>query len=245
MKKKFAIILVFLLFCTGMIFAVQGLQKKFVNEAVNSSNENKTLALNEDNKVKSVTDTGKAGADAATPKSNDSQVKPEQANNSAVPQKQAEAASSTAKAANSTIAKPAQQQTQQTQTNTQTQNKTSIETQTPKQPPETPKQPANFTIMDTVHSNTILSCHVDYPNGTVEKITSDLLKSNNIPFRTINSISGSYFSMIANLRERDAGPNSGWCYYINGSKASVGASGYIPQKDDIIIWKYLADGLSN
>ena len=54
-----------------------------------------------------------------------------------------------------------------------------------------------------------------------------------------------YISRIGELKERDNGPGSGWCYYINGSKASVGMRNLTLKVSDKIEWRYVADGVSN
>lgn len=106
--------------------------------------------------------------------------------------------------------------------------------------PTTPsKQPKpNFIVIDTTSNKTLFSTFIDYKGDTLENITKRIIGSNCV-------VRGGYFKEMYGLKERAAGPSSGWCFYINNAKSSIGAGSYVPQKDDIIIWKYLKDGLSN
>lgn len=117
-------------------------------------------------------------------------------------------------------------------------------TTTPASPKEptttnTPKQnKANFIVFDSVNNKTLFSNYTEYNGESLESITKKLLGTNCV-------VRGGYFKEMYGLKERGAGPNSGWCFYINNVKSSVGAGSYVPSKDDVIIWKYLSDGLSN
>lgn len=47
-----------------------------------------------------------------------------------------------------------------------------------------------------------------------------------------------YVESIANLREFDQGPSSGWTYYVNGEYQQVGAGQVKVKVGDVIEWKY-------
>jgi hypothetical protein len=107
-----------------------------------------------------------------------------------------------------------------------------------------PTAAPNFFIIDTVNNKTIYSSRENYGQSNVESITTHILSTEKIAYKD----AGGYFQMIAGLSDttyRSQYPNSGWCYYINGKKLDVGAAAYIPKSEDIIEWKFLANGLAN
>lgn len=107
---------------------------------------------------------------------------------------------------------------------------------------ETKKEQISLIIIDEVNSNNLLSCKVDL-NGTnsLEDIMKNTLKDKGVSSRIVNG----YISMMYNLRERDAGPLSGWIFYVNGVKSPVGISGVYPKNGDTIEWKFVKDGVNN
>lgn len=108
-----------------------------------------------------------------------------------------------------------------------------------------PVAPINFKIIDSVNNKIILSTNVDLENKTVGEITVKTLDSKGISYRAKGTGGSIYFSSISGLTETKAGPESGWCYYVNGIKSSIGAGGYKLKKGDMVEWKYLKDGISN
>lgn len=101
----------------------------------------------------------------------------------------------------------------------------------------------NFIIYNDINKATIFSKYVTFSDGeTAANVTKKTLDSNNISYRLKD---GFYISSMAGLNEFKAGPSSGWCFYVNGVKSSVGASNYILKAGDKITWEYLADGLNN
>ena len=52
-----------------------------------------------------------------------------------------------------------------------------------------------------------------------------------------------YLSKLYGLKEREQGPNSGWIFYVNGVKSSIGAKDVILNNGDSILWKYVKDGV--
>lgn len=109
-------------------------------------------------------------------------------------------------------------------------------------PTPTPVQEPNLIIIDTVSNTTIFKAHVDYDGKTsVINYTKNELTNAKISFEVT---SGGYMSMIAGLREKKAGPSSGWIFYVNGVKSGIGAGEYIPKPGQIITWKYWKDALN-
>lgn len=103
----------------------------------------------------------------------------------------------------------------------------------------------NFTIEDTINNKVLLSSNVNYNGETVSTITMKELENKNIIYKAIGSGNSMYFSMIGGLKERANGnPLSGWCYFVNGVKLSVGSGQCKLNKDDKLEWKYLKDGMS-
>jgi hypothetical protein len=101
----------------------------------------------------------------------------------------------------------------------------------------------NFYIINAITGETIYSSFETYSGqDSVSTVTQKVLTTAGISKKIVSSLSGDYYSMIAGFAEKNSGPNSGWCYYINHNKLSVGASGYNPVAGDIIEWKFLEDG---
>lgn len=101
----------------------------------------------------------------------------------------------------------------------------------------------NFYIIDTVNNKVLYKGYVDINSKSAGDVTLKVLIDNKISYRAKGTGGNIYFSSIAGLKERDYGENSGWCYYVNGVKPSVGAGSYILKDGDIVEWKYLEDGL--
>lgn len=96
----------------------------------------------------------------------------------------------------------------------------------------------NFFVIDTVSNKTLFSAYFNYNGENVQEVTKKLVGTNCV-------IRGGYLKEMYGLKERGAGPLSGWCYFVNDKKAVVGVASYAPDKNDIVVWKYLQDGLSN
>ncbi|SHJ40367.1 hypothetical protein SAMN02745163_01880 [Clostridium cavendishii DSM 21758] len=105
---------------------------------------------------------------------------------------------------------------------------------------------------DTVNNKTISKAKGDYNGVNIAKLTKTLLNKSGISYECTGiSDATTYFAMIAGLREKEAGSLSGWCYYIKrkGSnsfiKPNVSAGQSTFNKGDIVVWKYLSDGVNN
>lgn len=108
-----------------------------------------------------------------------------------------------------------------------------------------PKKDPNFTVKDDVADKVILSINSNIENKTVAQVTFDALDRNSISYKSTGRSEAVYFTMIDGLKARDAGPLSGWCYYVNGTKSSVSCGAYKLKAGDVVQWKYLKDGVNN
>lgn len=107
---------------------------------------------------------------------------------------------------------------------------------------EEPKQENNLYIYNDVTGESLFTGHVSYDGSkTLETIMKEQLSNKGVPYR----IAAGYLSMMYGLNERDAGPLSGWVFYINGVKSSVGMSGVNPKSGDVVVWKFVEDGVNN
>lgn len=129
-------------------------------------------------------------------------------------------------------------------TSNETQKTTETVKNTKPQPKAVPVQVPNLTITDSISGKAILSKTAVYNGETVAQATIKALDSAKMSYKASTFGDAVYFSSINGLRERSAGPSSGWCYYINGRKLSVGAGSYKLNKDDKLEWKFLKDGVS-
>jgi len=109
---------------------------------------------------------------------------------------------------------------------------------------ELEKQP-NFMIKDDISGKTILSLGLNIENRTVGEITLRELENNGINYKQSGRGKVLYFTMINDLKARDNGPLSGWCYFVNGVKPGISCGAYKPKNGDVIEWKYLKDGVNN
>lgn len=99
----------------------------------------------------------------------------------------------------------------------------------------------NIIIKDYISGKVILAKKVNFAGKSVADATLEVLDTCNISV----GYRGGYFSMIAGLKEKDAGDNSGWLYYVDGKvPLSIGASGYKLNGNEKIEWKYFKDALN-
>lgn len=110
--------------------------------------------------------------------------------------------------------------------------------------PEAKKEP-NFIVKDDITDKTILSIYVNTQGKTVGQITLSELDNKGINYKATGRGEAVYFTMIDSLKARDAGPLSGWCYYVNGVKSSVSCGAYKLNPGDVVEWRYLKDGVNN
>jgi sucrose-6-phosphate hydrolase SacC (GH32 family) len=135
-----------------------------------------------------------------------------------------------------------------TVTKTPAQKSTTPIKEAPKAPiakaPEAKKE-SNFIVKDDITGKVILSIYVNAESKTVAQVTFSELDNNGISYKATGRSEVVYFTMIANLKARDAGALSGWCFYVNGAKSSVSCGAYKLSPGDVVEWKYLKDGVNN
>lgn len=97
----------------------------------------------------------------------------------------------------------------------------------------------NFIFEDTVLNTKLPQVYLDIAGKTVGEVTRSFLDSQKVDYEDDNG----YMAMMFNLWQKDHGDKSGWCFYVNGAKASVGENSYDLKSGDVVVWKYLADGV--
>jgi hypothetical protein len=108
----------------------------------------------------------------------------------------------------------------------------------------TQTQKPNFYIIDTISGKNVLAPkYAEFNGETVADVTRKLLEASNISYE-MNAFTKN-FSSIGGLKEREAGSSSGWCFYVNGKKPSLGAGSFKLGKGDIVEWRYLENGFLN
>lgn len=226
MKKKIISIVAVIVFCIGLFSLNSIIHKKY------DAKLQKNVSLAKQNNKRKTSDknntAGEVSKSEAATKAN-SEVK---TNTSSANEVKTQTASSST---NNNVATPQKSKTETTPQTTPATTKTSE---------PSPTQQVNFTIVDDVHNATILSTHGNFSGDSVGSITMKLLDAKGIKYRATGSGNSIYFSSINGVKERDAGPTSGWMYYVNGEKLNVGCGQYIPKQGDNIVWKYVKDGLS-
>ncbi len=82
-------------------------------------------------------------------------------------------------------------------------------------------------------------CEFEIAEGdTVYSILTEAARQYGIHLDNSGSDSMAYIAGIANIYEFDFGELSGWMYFVNGEKASVGCGEYVLSDGDIIEWIY-------
>ncbi|MBU5486895.1 DUF4430 domain-containing protein [Clostridium sp. MSJ-8] len=74
---------------------------------------------------------------------------------------------------------------------------------------------------------------------------NDIMKRFLPKYATDYKMIDGYLSKLFGLKERDAGINSGWIFYVNGVKSPVGMKDTYLNDGDSVIWKYVVDGVNN
>lgn len=89
-------------------------------------------------------------------------------------------------------------------------------------------------------SNILGTTNVTVPAGSAAWVAmKKVMDANNISY---TNVSGNYIATIAGLSEFDNGPNSGWFYYVNSVRPTVGVADYRLSNGDIIRLSYTNDG---
>lgn len=116
-----------------------------------------------------------------------------------------------------------------------------IKENVPAKIPEPKKEP-NLIIENSITGKIILSANVSIENKTVADITRSGVGNN---YAATGRGETTYITRIYDLKARDDGPLSGWCYYVNGVKPGVSCGAYKLKSGDVVEWKYLEDAVNN
>lgn len=106
------------------------------------------------------------------------------------------------------------------------------------------QQIKNVLIKDEVSGKVIGNIYCNLDNRSAADVTIDALNKMGIRYKAVGSGETIYFSSINGIKERSQGPLSGWCYYVNGSKPSVGAGLYKLKNGDKVQWVFKKDGVN-
>lgn len=132
------------------------------------------------------------------------------------------------------------------ESNANKQASNAVQSGTVKQEKEvTPVEVPNFVITDSTSGKVILSKRINFNGETAAQATTAALDASQISYKTTVFGSSIYFSSISGIRERSVGASSGWCYFINGKKMTVGSGDYKLNPNDKLEWRFLKDGLSD
>ncbi len=94
--------------------------------------------------------------------------------------------------------------------------------------------------VESLNNGEILSANVTMmPNQSVYDALVKATQAAGVELGARNSNFGTYVYEIDNLREKDAGPNSGWMYSVNGVVPPKSAAAYYPKEGDTIQWFYV------
>lgn len=227
MKKKLALILFVIIISAGIMYFVSGLQNKYSlkQQEINTTSSDISMEVKPNDDVKTDSKQESSNTEENNNK-NDAVRKPNNNENQQKVKQQSSPSSSKSTTENSSTS-------QNKNTNT---NSITVNNQT--------HQP-NFFIVDTVSGKNILSpAYIEYNGETAAQITFKILDASGIIYKPSGFGNSIYFSSIAGIKEREAGPSSGWCFYVNGKKPNVGAGAFKLNKGDVLEWKYLKDGIS-
>lgn len=237
MKKRGLMILAMLLICSILIFLSKGLQSSTLEKLASGSKENDQIQIsNTESKVFEETVSEDQTKGDTTP---DEEKNNNEADKSTVGKE-------------STVANTPKADNKQESKGSSAEAAENKETKSPSK--AKPSQPVsstpNLVIVDTVSGKTIYSVKIAYDSKkTLYEYTNEALTKAKIK-KFIKS--NGYVAMIDNLFDYPSMPDKkgksdwsscGWIYYINGTKAVVGAKDYIPKEKDVITWKYWKDAI--
>lgn len=243
MKKKVVLIAAVILVSLGLLSVSKIVQNKYLSKnGVLTDQKAKDIASKEVNitketnvKVDDKNNETKQGSEKDTIKD---EVKPESQGQTAKTNPESKIATEQKNTVESKIeVKPTETKAQSTEKLGSTKGDI---TKTPE-----PKKEPNLIIKDDISGKIILSINISTENKTVGELTMSELDNKGIAYKTTGRGDTIYFTMINNLKARDSGPLSGWCFYVNGSKASISCGAFKLKAGDVVEWKYLKDGVNN
>lgn len=242
-KKKYIIAIVAFIICSIMFsFAIKA-QRMYADNLTNKAK------VTEESKEKANDNKGASNTSEQSKKSPDSSKEKEDAKSTA--KDQSDSKSTSAQSSSNTTSKDNKSTTTSTSDSNSQVDKTEQSSKSKESVKEAnPEEAATFVFIDTVNGNrVILQKKVDLEGETVGYITCRLLDEAKIKYKTTGSASTLYFAAIDGLEEKKAGRLSGWCYYVKKKgdtrfhKPNVGSGQWVYKKGDLVVWKYLADGI--
>lgn len=223
MKKKIVLSLMVILISIGAILGAKSVEKSIIrpnnnNRQISTQHENKTIKDKNENKQENKENNNLNN----TQKNKPSKELDKASTNTQSNQKK----DNVSKENNNSNEKSSSQSKKNT--NNISENKT---------------QAPNILIQDDTTGKTIVSTYMDFSNNpSVGEVTIKVMQGRYEATGYGDSI---YFSSIAGINEKSKGPLSGWCYYVNGAKASKSAGAYKLRAGDSLIWKFVKDGVNN
>lgn len=239
MKRKTVLIILVIFICCILGILVNHIQQKITSQQIETA-AGKNVASS-----KKLASTKKNGSGT---NSNKIQVSnPSSTNNTRVGENKSKVednpSANTSK--NTTDSKVASSSTTVTNSKNDSKNIASVDKKSQVNSSVNNTEQPNFSIIDHEDSSKNYSSHENLEGMSVADITISVLKRQDIYIQYTNSITGIYVSDINHEHEKSKGPSSGWVYYVNGKKASVGASSYKLNSGDKLEWQFWADAINN
>ncbi|NEZ46399.1 DUF4430 domain-containing protein [Clostridium niameyense] len=222
MKKKIVLSLMVILISIGTILGAKSVEKSMINPNDNNrqiSTQRKNTTVKDKNEKK--------------------QENKENNNlNSTQENKSSKKSNKT-----STNTQPKQKSDNVSKENNNSKEKSSPQSKNNNNISENKTQTPNILIQDETTGKTITSTYIDFSNNpSVGEVTIKVMQGR---YEATGYGDNIYFSSIAGINEKSKGPLSGWCYYVNGVKASKSAGAYKLKAGDSLIWKFVKDGVNN
>ena len=100
------------------------------------------------------------------------------------------------------------------------------------------EQSVYLEIIDAVNDSSLFVGNVNIKdNKSLNEVMNEFLVKQGI--KSVNQ--NGYIKMMYGLEEGKEGKSSGWIYYINGQKPSIGLKDCTLKSGDRITWKYIED----
>ena len=103
---------------------------------------------------------------------------------------------------------------------------------------------ANIKFINSINNTTIKKpVYINFTGKTAYDATLEalhLLGQDPRPTE-IDRVNGYFKGMLGYIEKRSGGPNSGWLFYVNGVKATVGSKAYNLKNGDKLVWKFVED----
>lgn len=112
--------------------------------------------------------------------------------------------------------------------------------------PSKPEETVSISFYDDVNQKSLFTGTIPFSSGsTAGDLTKAILDQNEIKYSITGSGPTIYFAMIDGLREKGAGPRSGWLFFIKEAgqsdytRSAVSAGSITLHPGDSILWKYV------